>query len=171
MYGINPINPIDITNLDSKVPAAEEAIKLIANSIKVAQDNIIKAQLTQKKYADQHRQDHKFQIGDQVLLNNRNLNPADHRSRKLAPKYEGPFRIIAKFGENSFKLDLPNKMNVHASFHASLLKPYTPNDDQTFPGRVQEPPEPIVINSQPEYEVEKVIGSRNHRNRREYLVK
>jgi hypothetical protein len=62
-------------------------------------------------------------------------------------------------------------MNVHASFHASLLKPYTPNDDQIFPGRVQEPPEPIVINSQPEYEVEKVIGSRKHHNRREYLVK
>ena len=171
MYGKNPINPIDITNQDTRVPAAEEAVKLIADSIKVARDNIIKAQLTQKKYADQHHQGHKFKIGDQVLLNNRNLNPADHRSHKLAPKYEGPFHIIAKFGENSFKLDLPNKMNVHASFHASLLKPYTLNDDQTFPGRAQKPPEPIVINSQPEYEVEKVIGSRKHQNRREYLVK
>ena len=129
------------------------------NSIKAARDNIIKAQFNQKKYVDQHRQDHKFKIGDQVMLNNRNLNPADHRSRKLAPKFEGPFKITAKFGKNSFKLDLPNKMNIHATFHASLLKPYIPNDNDLFPGRIQEPPEPIIINNQPEYEVEKIIRS------------
>jgi hypothetical protein len=134
MYGKNPTNPVDINSREARVPAAEDTVKQITDSIKVARDNIIKAQLMQKKYADQHRRDHKFKIGDQVLLNNRNLNPADHRSRKLAPKFEGPFRIIAKFGDNSFKLDLPNKMNIHASFHASLLKPYTPNDDQAFPG-------------------------------------
>jgi hypothetical protein len=36
MYGKNPINPVDITNFDTKVPAAEEEIRLITNSVKIA---------------------------------------------------------------------------------------------------------------------------------------
>ena len=57
------------------------------------------------------------------------------------------------------------------TFHASLLQPYIPSDQTLFPDRYQVPPEPIVIDNQPEYEVEAIIGSRKHRNRREYLVK
>ena len=164
MYGKNPQLAIDFTDKTSHVPSAEQTIKDISESIKIARNQIIKSQEQQKKYADQHRKDHQFKIGDLVLLNNRNLNPADRRSRKLAHKWEGPFPIISKFGNNSFKLQLPNKMNIHATFHTSLLKPYHENDSDLFPNRVQEPPPPMVIDNQPEYEVEAILGSRKHRN-------
>jgi hypothetical protein len=62
-------------------------------------------------------------------------------------------------------------MNIHMTFHASLLQPYIPSDQTLFPDHYQVPPEPIVIDNQPEYEVEAIIGSRKHHNRREYLVK
>jgi len=164
MYGKNPQLAIDFTDKTSHVPSAEQTIKDISESIKIARNQIIKSQEQQKKYADQHRKDHQFKIGDLVLLNNRNLNPADRRSRKLAHKWEGPFPIISKFGNNSFKLQLPNKMNIHATFHTSLLKPYRENDSDLFPNRVQEPPPPMVIDNQPEYEVEAILGSWKHRN-------
>ena len=45
------------------------------------------------------------------------------------------------------------------------------NNNNLFPDRTQEPPPPMVIDSQPEYEVETIIGTRKHRNRREYLIK
>ena len=171
MYGKDPDSPIDLTDKAVKVPAAEEFIKRMSNSVKEARDHIIKAQAAQKKQADKHRREHTFKIGDQVMVSNRNMNPADRRSRKLGHRWEGPFIIIAKFGDNSFKLDLPNKMNIHATFHSSLLKPYVKNDQDLFPGRIQVPPPPITIDSQPEYEVETIIGKRKHRNQTQYLVK
>ena len=66
------------------------------------------------------------------MLDNRNLNLADRRSCKLGHKFEGPFKIIAKFRDTSFKLDLPGKMNIHVIFHLSLFKPYTANNQDLF---------------------------------------
>ena len=41
----------------------------------------------------------------------------------MAPRYVGPFPIIAKRGEVSYKLELPSKFpDVHDTFHVSQLK-------------------------------------------------
>src|SRR5215212_4702588 len=95
MYGLIPAMPIDLINQDSKIPAAEELIKKIISAVKTARTHIIKAQISQKHHADKHRRQHKFKIGDLVLLNNQNLRVPDHKSRKLSPKFAGPFKIIA----------------------------------------------------------------------------
>nr|AAT81688.1 putative retrotransposon protein [Oryza sativa Japonica Group] len=42
---------------------------------------------------------------------------------KLAPRYVGPFRIIARRGEVAYQLELPTSLgNVHDVFHVSQLK-------------------------------------------------
>src|SRR5436190_21352187 len=105
------------------------------------------------------------------MLDNRNLNPADHQSWKLGHRFKGPFKIITKFGDNSFKLDLPGRMHIHATFHASLLKPYNPNNEELYPDHIQQPPDPISINNQLKYKIEKIIASRKHQNHKEYQIK
>jgi hypothetical protein len=49
-----------------------------------------------------------------------------------------------------------------------LVEPYKEN---TIQGRTQEPPPPIEIDGEIEYEVEDILDKRIRRNKEEYLVK
>jgi hypothetical protein len=48
---------------------------------------------------------------------------------------------------------------IHPVFHVLLLEPYVTND---IPGRTVEPPLPVEVDGQTEYEVERIVNSRNH---------
>ena len=101
-----------------------------------------------------------------MWLSTRNLSPKVP-SRKMGQKYMGPFRITARINEVAFRLDLPNSIRVHPVFHCSLLKPHVEN---TFPGRHPPPPPPVRLQDQEEYTVAKILNSRFHRGRLQYLV-
>jgi hypothetical protein len=59
-------------------------------------------------------------------------------------------------------------MNVHPVFHVSLLEPVR---GDPMPGQRLPPPEPVIIDREPEYEVEDVVNSRIFRRRLQYLIK
>ena len=46
------------------------------------------------------------------------------RCGKLAPRFYGPFEILAKKGPVEYELALPTHIRVHNFFHASLIKKY-----------------------------------------------
>ena len=75
---------------------------------------------------NKHRRDHSFNFGDRVMLSAKTLPPKTGRSKKLSPKYIGPFEVIDILGSaNAYKLQLPEKYhNLYPTFHISLLKPY-----------------------------------------------
>jgi hypothetical protein len=64
-----------------------------------------------------------FQEGQNVWLEASNLK-LPYQSSKLAPKRQGPFRIIKKISPVAFRLALPASWQIHDVFHASLLTPY-----------------------------------------------
>ena len=68
----------------------------------------------------------------------------------------------------SYQLKLPVTWRIHNVFHASLLTPYkeTPTNGQ----RYQEPV-PELVDGQPEWEVEQILGARRRRNQLQYLVR
>ena len=84
-----------------------------------ARNNILSSQQRQKTQADKHRREVDFDVGDKVLVTNRNWDTG-RPSRKLGHQAEGPFEIIAKIG-HSFKLDLSLGMNVHPVFSLDKL--------------------------------------------------
>src|SRR5277367_775824 len=56
-------------------------------------------------------------------------------------------------------------IRVHPVFHVSLLEPYREN---TLPGRTQEPPLPVEVEGELEYEVARILDSKIERGRLRY---
>jgi hypothetical protein len=71
-------------------------------------------------------------------------------------------------GKYTYQLELPSTMDVHPVFHVSLLEPVY-NDP--LPGQLPPPPEPIIVEGEPEYEVEDILDSRIFRRQLQYLIK
>ncbi|CAI7843342.1 unnamed protein product, partial [Closterium sp. NIES-53] len=115
-------------------------------------------QTSQKQYADRQRCDHSVAVGDQVLLDMRNLN-LSHLPSKLRPRFCDPFLVEAQVTPVTFRLRLPDTWKRHNAFHVQLLKPYK-DPNQQFQGRQLPPPPPVLVQDEPEYEVECVLTHR-----------
>jgi hypothetical protein len=67
------------------------------------------AQSRQKSYANHRRRELSFEVGDFVYLKVSPMRGLHHfkvRSN-LAPRYNGPFKIMEKRGEVAYQLELP----------------------------------------------------------------
>nr|GEY86247.1 putative reverse transcriptase domain-containing protein [Tanacetum cinerariifolium] len=95
-----------------------EKIVLIKQRIQVTQDR-------QKSYADLKWKPMKFEVGDRVMLKVTPWKGVLRFSKrgKLNPRYVRPFKVLAKVGKVSYKLELPQELSrVHHTFHVSNLK-------------------------------------------------
>jgi len=129
---------------------------------------MVAAQLRQKGYYDQHRKSHpNLQSGDMLWLFPRNIKTT-RPSKKLDYKNIGPFKILAKIGTRAYKPPLPPSMAIHNTLHISLIELY---QDNRFPSQIKEPPPPIQIEGEDEYEFDEIIESRLHYNKLEYRAK
>ncbi|GKD95276.1 putative reverse transcriptase domain-containing protein [Tanacetum coccineum] len=85
------------------------------------------AQTRQKSYADRHRRALEFQLGEHVFLKVSPTRGVKHFGikGKLSPRFIGPFEILDRVGEVSYRLALPPQLShVHNVFHVSLLRGY-----------------------------------------------
>lgn len=93
---------------------------------------------------------------------------SDRLLKKLDFKWVGPYQIKEVHGPLTYELELPHTMKIHPVFHISLLTPFI---DNTIAGRKQTEPSPVIIEDEPEWEVEEILDLCYRRNRLEYLVK
>ena len=83
------------------------------------------AQSRQKTHADKRRRPLQFEVGDHVYLK---VSPMRGIHRfgvrgKLAPRYVGPYKILAQCGSVAYRIQLPDiLLAVHNVFHVSQLK-------------------------------------------------
>lgn len=125
---------------------------------------------TMKAQYDKHRRPSRsYKVGDLVWLEATNLR-VNVPAKKLAERRYGPFKVLAKVGASAYRLELPEGWKlVHPVFNEGLLSPYTPPfaPHQARPP----PPEPEIIDDEPEYEVEMILDSRVQGRGVLYLVK
>ncbi|CAI7860257.1 unnamed protein product [Closterium sp. NIES-53] len=84
------------------------------------------------------------------------LSTTSHLPSKLRPRFCGPFLVEAQVTPDTFRLRLPDTWKLHNAFHVQLLKPYK-DPNQQFQGRQLPPPPPVLVQDEPEYEVERVL--------------
>lgn len=152
------------------VPAADEYLDSLREVQEEAYAVLAKSQEAMKLYTDLHRgKMPSYKEGDEVMLNMKNLQRLEP-TKKLGDKFAGPFKVIKAVGAVSYKLDFKgeNQLPIHPVFHASLLKLYHRKD---YPGQpIRDKPPPVLIDQEPEYELDKILNTWKHYRSIKYLV-
>ncbi|GFO34298.1 Zinc finger protein [Plakobranchus ocellatus] len=101
------------------------------DTLKIAREELEKAQGRQKRYYDRTAKRRKFSVGEKMLV----LLPTD--SNKLLMQWKGPFEIVATVGINDYRINMGGK---EKTFHANLLKGYIARDWDTGQATTDERP-------------------------------
>jgi len=154
-YPINPYTPAEERHLDSS-------------------RNLYSSKVKQAKQANKKRSvPPLLSPGQKVLLSTENLNLLN-TSRKLKPRWVGPFRIQhVNRKRNNYTLDLSSDSRlslIHNTFHISKIKPYVENNSTNFPGHHEEQPGEVTKGR---WEVKRVLEFRTapRTGKSQYLVR
>jgi hypothetical protein len=139
-----------LPNLDARIKEIQKHRQEAQEAIYTAQKRLIKE--TNFK---------PFRVEDLVWLERTNLL-LPYESTKLAPKRYGPFPVTQKISDTTYQLKLPPHWKIHNTFHAKLLTPYK-QTDKYRPNFLEPPPE--LLEGEPEWEVEEIMGQRQIRNK------
>uniref|UniRef100_A0A8C5Q8Z1 Uncharacterized protein n=1 Tax=Leptobrachium leishanense TaxID=445787 RepID=A0A8C5Q8Z1_9ANUR len=165
-YGFHP-SVLPNAPPKSPLPMVNDHIRNLQQGFILAKNTLLESQNTYKKYADLH---HKaapaYQPSQKVWLSTKNLK-LSCPTKKLGPKYIGPYPIISIVSPVAVRLQLHPSFRIHPVFHVSLLKPWTKDH---FPQRSPPPPDPIPVKGLKEFEVQRILDSRSRFNRLEYLI-
>uniref|UniRef100_A0A388KJG1 Tf2-1-like SH3-like domain-containing protein n=1 Tax=Chara braunii TaxID=69332 RepID=A0A388KJG1_CHABU len=136
-----------------------------------ARTNMQKAQVRMQQQANRRRVPCPIRVGDRVWVSSEEFALEQDVSRKLLPKWFGPWTVTSAAGDEpdgpSFVIDIPEHLTVHPVFHASKLATYTPAKSDDFPGRRSQDP-PSMDGHQ---EVDRVISDRKYGSKpRQYKV-
>ena len=108
-----------------------------------------------------------FKLHNKVWLESKHLK-LQYASKKLAPKREGPFKIIKVLSPLNYRLELLKSWKIHPVIHATLLLPYHKNN---IHGTNYLNPPPDLIEGEHEYKVEAIIAHKRQGRGHIYLIK
>src|SRR3984957_8276768 len=92
-YGYLPTLIGGITPTENAKHGVHKFINQAINNLEEAHDAIIESRVRQTLHADKRRRaDTSYNVCEQVYLSTDNLNLPKNRSRKLMPKYIGPYK-------------------------------------------------------------------------------
>ena len=151
LMGYNPA--ADWRPVNATVPTPIMRLEQWTLARKIAYTQMKQAQ---ERWARAKKEGQKFQMGDLVWLEGRNLK-IDQPSNKLAAKRYGPFPVAQVLSPVTYQLTLPEQWKIHPVFHVDLLTPYK---ETAFHGPNYMRPPPDLINNEEEYEVEQILNSR-----------
>src|ERR1700749_5207173 len=111
-YGFLPTFIGGISPTDEAKPGIKQFMTHALNNLKMAHDAIIERRVIQTQQANKRRRpEGPIAEGDKVYLSTENLSLPKSRTRKLMPKYIGPYRVTKSHpAESRYTLDLPPEL-------------------------------------------------------------
>jgi len=121
------------------------------------------AQQRYQKAADnRHIPPPQFKVGQHAFVKSKFFRTTGP-SKKLSKKNLGPYEIIGQPSSDSFTLRLPESMrNVHPVYHVSMLELHSTS---SIPNRTIDPPPPMEVEGEVEYEVAEILDTKVDRRR------
>ena len=145
----------------SPLPALDERLRILREARKEAEAALrMDKARHQERYETDKNQAHEFQVGDKVWLSAKNIN-VHQPTKKLGVRQLGPYEVTARVGDLAYRLKLPPSLKIHDVFNVDLLSPWKGNEVN---GIEPPEPEPVEVDGEEEWEVEKVLDSRRKYN-------
>ncbi|GAU29936.1 hypothetical protein TSUD_360510 [Trifolium subterraneum] len=130
LYGRKCRTPLCWTEVGDKGVLGPDIIQETTLKIKSVKEHMRVTQSRQKSYVDHRRRPIEFDEGDHVFLR---VTPTlglrgVFKTKKLAPRYIGPYQILKRVGPVAYQLALPPSMSrMHDVFHVSQLRKFIPD--------------------------------------------
>ncbi|KZV42857.1 Retrotransposon protein, Ty3-gypsy subclass, partial [Dorcoceras hygrometricum] len=165
LYGRKCRSLIHWDDVGERTEIGPDIIEHTSEAIKRIRDRMRTAQSRQKSYADSHRRDLNFEVGDHLFLKVAPMKGVMRfgRKGKLSPRFIGPFQIWERIGTLSYRLVCLQRC------HISALRKYVANSSHVLRH------EPIQLSPDLTYEEvpEKSISRENRklRNRTIPMIK
>lgn len=173
VYGRLPPQLLPYIPGTTQVQAVDDYLQDRDLLLKTLRTNLLDAQNRMKQFADRHRRELEFEVGDYVYVKlqpYRQTSVVTRSSAKLSPRFFGPYKILAKLGSVAYQLELPPGSLVHDIFHVSLLRKHEGPVPEPIPLSVSAPIQ-SGIGLQPTHILEeRVVQKGKYRPKTEILV-
>lgn len=167
-HGRHPRMPVAQLT-DTASPAVNDYVQHMHNVIAEARDHIMRHQgdAADRRVDDFVPSD--LEVGDKVLLNTANYN-LQLPSRKLAPKWIGPLKVLQRRGPNTVLIEVPPRLSrIEPLQNVQWLKKYVERKPDVGPEPVLQAP--VQVDGTDEYEVEDILAHRGAGRNIQYLVR
>ena len=157
MFGREPYTPVDICI--KAIPQSKNILQWwtdLAKARELAAANEYRVRLEPKEAHDSKIRQIEYKLGELVLVRFDKTDPS--KSRKLSARYQGPYKIV-KISKSGQSLTLTHfELDSTIERHVSEVKPFKQEEE----GRIE---------SEDEYEVERIVEEKEEEGTRYYRVR